>query len=121
MVVGGAAALTGIALWQVRRGETGARARGSRLVGAAGAAGAPVTVALGMRLALEPGSGRSRVPAWPAIIGAMVGVLGVVGAMTFSVGLDRASADPGLFGQHFDAGFGMYPPTDPVPPNRSRS
>jgi ABC-type lipoprotein release transport system permease subunit len=86
------------------RGGASQRLRTSRIAETASAVGMPVALALGVRLALEPGHGRSRVPVRPALVGAMVGVLGVVGAFTFRAGLGRAIADPLLYGQRLDAG-----------------
>ena len=67
---------------------------------------APIAVrrsplALGTQLALERGRGRSAVPVLPALIGAIVGVLGVVGALTFRAGLDHGTRDAKLYGQQF--------------------
>ncbi len=84
-----------------------AATRRSWLAAAVAAAGAPVPVALGARLALEPGRGRAAVPVRPALVGAVVGVLGVVGAFTFRAGVDRATTDLTLFGQTWDAVTGM--------------
>jgi hypothetical protein len=54
---------------------------------------------VGARFALEPGRGRSSVPVRPALAGAIVGVLGVVAAFTFSAGVSDAAANPARFGQ----------------------
>jgi ABC-type lipoprotein release transport system permease subunit len=81
-------------------------------------ANAPLPVALGTRLALERGQGRSAVPVRPALIGAIVGVLGVVGVATFRNGLDSASMDE--FGQHYDIAtgtIGAFPLPDNVVPD----
>jgi hypothetical protein len=58
---------------------------------------------LGTRLALERGRGPSALPVLPALVGSVVGVLGLVGALTFRDGLDRAIDDGALFGQTFDS------------------
>ena len=58
------------------------------------AAGLPPALAIGSRLAVEPGRGRRAVPVRSALIGAIVGVLGVVGCFTFRAGLTDAAASP---------------------------
>jgi hypothetical protein len=57
-------------------------------------AGFPPALVIGSRLAVEPGRGRRAVPARSALIGAIVGVLGVVGCLTFRAGLADAAASP---------------------------
>jgi hypothetical protein len=66
---------------------------------AAARAGAPVPVLIGTRFALEPGRGRTALPVRPALMGAVAGVLGVLGAFTFSAGVTDAAANPARFGQ----------------------
>ncbi len=61
--------------------------------------GAPVPVLIGTRFALEPGRGRNAVPVRPALIGAVAGVLGIVGAFTVAHGVRDASENPKRFGQ----------------------
>ena len=53
---------------------------------------APVPVGLGARMALERGPGARSMPVRPALIGAVVGVLGVVGALTINAGIAHALA-----------------------------
>ena len=76
--------------------------RGSGVAAAAGHAGAPVPVVVGARFALEPGRGRQAVPVRPALLGAVIGVLGIVAAFTFSSGVSDAAANPARFGQVFE-------------------
>ena len=57
-------------------------------------AGLPPALAIGSRLAVEPGRGRRAVPVRSALIGSIVGVLGVVGCFTFRAGLADAAASP---------------------------
>jgi hypothetical protein len=76
--------------------------RGSGVAAAAAQAGAPVPVVVGARFALEPGRGRQAVPVRPALLGAVIGVLGIVAAFTFSSGVSDAAANPARFGQVFE-------------------
>ncbi|OHV42677.1 ABC transporter permease [Pseudofrankia sp. BMG5.36] len=59
----------------------------------------PVPVVVGIRFALEPGRGRAAVPVRPALVGAVVGVLGVLAALTFRAGAVDAAGNPARFGQ----------------------
>lgn len=56
----------------------------------------------GSRLAVEPGHGRRAVPVRSAFIGAAVGVVGVVGCLTFRAGLVDAVHDPQRSGVVWD-------------------
>ena len=47
---------------------------------------------LGVRLAVAPGRSGGRAGSGPAIVGAVLGVLGIVGAMTFRAGIDDVVA-----------------------------
>lgn len=73
--------------------------RRSAVVAAVAGAGLPVPAVVGARFALEKGRGRSAVPVRPAVLGAVVGVLGVLAAFTFSAGVSDAAANPARFGQ----------------------
>jgi cell division protein FtsX len=61
--------------------------------------GAPVPVSVGASFALDRGRGAQSVPVYPALVGAIVGVLGVVAALTFAAGVGDASDHPERFGQ----------------------
>lgn len=63
----------------------------------------PLPVGIGTTMALQPGVGRARVPVRPALIGAIVGVLGVTGAMTINRGLQDALDHPERAGVVWDA------------------
>jgi hypothetical protein len=76
--------------------------RGSAIAALAGRWGAPVPVLIGTRFALERGKGSQGVPVRPALLGAAVGVLGVVAALTFASGVTDASSNPARFGQVFE-------------------
>jgi hypothetical protein len=108
LAVGGALATAEGAL---RRRRFFVAPAGSRVASAVATAGAPVPLALGVRLALERGNGRTAVPVRPALIGSIVGVLGVVAALTFGNGLDRATTDATLYGQQFDAAIVLPGPS----------
>jgi hypothetical protein len=68
---------------------------------------------IGSQLAVEPGRGRRAVPVRSALVGAIVGVLGVVGCLTFRAGLSDAVDDPSRSGIVWDmavAADGQVPP-----------
>ena len=73
----------------------------------------PPALLIGSRLATESGRGRRAVPVRSALIGAIVGVLGVVGCLTFRSGLTDVVHDPQRSGIVWDAGVagvGVLPP-----------
>ena len=81
------------AWWRVTRGEA-TRPATSRAARWATNAGFPPAMLIGARLAVEPGRGRRAVPVRSALIGAVVGVLGVVGCFTFRAGIADAASNP---------------------------
>ncbi|HTD49620.1 MAG TPA: FtsX-like permease family protein, partial [Acidimicrobiia bacterium] len=82
----------------------------------AAGAGMPPALEIGFRLAAEPGRGRTAVPVRSALVGAIVGVLGVVACFTFRAGLDNAVASPQRSGVVWDyivaSGDGTVAPAD---------
>jgi hypothetical protein len=96
LVTAGAAATAALTLAAQRRQTI---ARRSGVAAAAASAGLPIPVVVGSRFALEAGRGRSSVPVRPAVVGVVVGVLGVLAAFTFSAGVSDAAANPARFGQ----------------------
>jgi hypothetical protein len=99
MLITAAAAASGWLVLADRRGVP----VGSRSAVAAGVRGVglPVPVVVGTRFALEPGAGRTAVPVRPALVGAVVGVLGLLAAFTFARGVADVAGHPDKFGQTF--------------------
>jgi hypothetical protein len=91
-------------------------ARSSALVTAATRAGLPVTVIAGIRLALERGSGRVRVPVRATMTGSVVAVTALVAALVFGASLTGLVHHPGRYGWDWDlviqsqGGWGSWPP-----------
>jgi ABC-type lipoprotein release transport system permease subunit len=101
VVTFGAALAARLAVGAARRPS--ARRR-STVATALGRAGAGVPAVIGARFALETGRGRTAIPVRPALVGAVMGVLGVVAAFTFSHGVGDAAGHPERFGQTFQLG-----------------
>lgn len=76
--------------------------RTSRVASAAGRAGLPAPGLIGMRFALEPGSGRESVPVRSAIVGTMIAVVVMVASVTFGASLDFLVSHPSLYGWNWD-------------------
>lgn len=87
-----------------RRSGRAASTQHSSLVAAAARGGAPVPLLVGLRFALERGTGRAALPVRPALVGAVAGVLGIVAALTFANGVNDAADHPRRYGQTFDLG-----------------
>jgi hypothetical protein len=96
LVLAGSLAAAWLAVGAQRAGGSPRR---SAVAAAAARAGLPVPVVVGARFALEAGRGRTSVPVRPALAGAIVGTLGILGAFTFSSGVSDAAATPARFGQ----------------------
>ena len=62
-----------------------------------------VTAVLGIRLALQPGAGRTAVPVRSTVASAVVGVAALTGALVFSASLGHLLATPRLYGVTWDA------------------
>ncbi|MFL6206352.1 MAG: ABC transporter permease [Acidimicrobiales bacterium] len=87
----GAAVLTGT-LQRARHVDT--MVRESKVVGRVSRVGGSPSTVLGLRFALEPGRGARAVPVRSAIVGAMVGVAGVVAGLVYISSLDRLVSSP---------------------------
>jgi hypothetical protein len=70
----------------------------SGIVAAAARVGLPVAGVIGGRFALESGRGPRALPVRPALLGSIVGVAGVLAALTFSAGVDDATRNLERFG-----------------------
>ncbi|WP_026877463.1 ABC transporter permease [Jiangella gansuensis] len=75
-----------------------APARRSPVLDAVARARFPLPVVLGVRFALERTGGRVAAPVRPALVGAVIGVTGVLAALTFSAAARDAAENPARFG-----------------------
>ncbi|HEV3354890.1 MAG TPA: FtsX-like permease family protein [Acidimicrobiales bacterium] len=93
--------------WQAARPPSTAdeaRASGPTALGDALArASVPPPVAAGVRLALDPGRGRSAVPVRSTVIGAALGIGALAGALVFNGSLAHLLGTPRLYGVAWDA------------------
>jgi putative ABC transport system permease protein len=67
----------------------------------------PPSAGAGVRLALEPGHGRSATPVRSAVVGLTIAVATMVAAFGFAAGMDHFAATPRLWGLDFDFGAGQ--------------
>jgi ABC-type antimicrobial peptide transport system permease subunit len=92
--------------------EPATAARASRLASALGLAGS-VTGGLGLRMAFEPGHGRTAVPVRSALVGTTVAVAAVATALVFGTSLIALVSTPHRYGQNWsedlDLQFGGVP------------
>jgi ABC-type lipoprotein release transport system permease subunit len=79
------------------------------------AAAGPVPVAMGTRLALHRGAGRTAVPVRSAVASAAVGVAALSAAIVFAGSLSHLLASPVLYGVTWDAAVGNDATTDMRP------
>jgi ABC-type lipoprotein release transport system permease subunit len=75
---------------------------------------APLVIGLGATMAIERGRGRTSTPVGPALVGAVVGVLGVISALTIGHALRDALAHPERAGVTWD--LTVTPPPDAYTP-----
>ena len=117
LLVGGAAlalaALVALGIWPAIRAsrpvssDDGPVARRSRIVGAVAGSGAPPSALIGIRNALERGQGRTAVPVSSALVGSVLAVATLCGAVVFGSSLAHLTATPAQYGQGFDAWFSV--------------
>jgi hypothetical protein len=84
------------------RASRQAGARPSNVAGIAAEAGASPSVVIGLRLAAD-GRSASTVASRAALLGAALGVLGLVAAVIFASSVDRIITSPALYGWGWDA------------------
>jgi hypothetical protein len=97
--------LAGVAAGARSGADIGARARPSALARLAGQASVPPAAATGIRMALEPGHGRTAVPVRATLAGALIGLAAVATALTFGSSLTRLVSTPHLYGRTWDIVF----------------
>jgi hypothetical protein len=71
---------------------------GARIVASAARAGLPAPAVAGVRMALEPGAGRTSVPVRSALLGSILAVTLVVTTLTFGSSLQTLVSSPALYG-----------------------
>jgi hypothetical protein len=108
VLAGGAAALTGVLClaalaMSYRRAPHRAMRRGQRTrpaaaVRAVRASSLPVSAAEGIRLALDPGADKNKVPVRAAILGTVLAMIVVVATVTFGASLQTLVSHPALYG-----------------------
>lgn len=60
------------------------------------------SAAIGVRMALDPGRGRSALPVRTTLAGAVVGLAAVATTVTFAANLDRLVTSPHMYGRNWD-------------------
>ena len=78
----------------------------TRTANALAAASFPPTAVAGVRMALEPGHGRSAVPVRTTIFGTALALIALTASLTFAASLHELVSSPRLSGWNFDAIFG---------------
>ncbi len=95
--------------------DGGPRARPSRIATFVARAGFGVPMISGVRMALEPGRGRTAVPVRSTILCVTLGVAVIVGVLGFSSSLRGLLGNPRLYGWSWDVQIGDT--FEPVPPD----
>ncbi len=90
--------------------------RPSAVARAATSAGASPALSTGLRMALEPGRGPTAVPVRSALLGTVLGILGITAVLVFAASLDHLAATPRLYGWGWDT---TVEPNEPFRPRAS--
>ncbi|MGH9243299.1 MAG: hypothetical protein ACRD29_03080 [Acidimicrobiales bacterium] len=99
-------------VWRLARATGAATAasevetRPSRFGRLLAGAGIPTAVAVGIRMALEPGRGRSAIPVHSTLGGVALGIAALTAALTFGASLDHLLDTPCLYGVTWDLEVG---------------
>jgi hypothetical protein len=115
IVVLSALALTAARRWAPHREASRVswvrRPVSDRLMRSPAAAALPISAATGIRFALEPGTGRDRVPVRSAMLGAALAMVVITGNLTFGASLSALDSHPALYGWNWtyqlDGGGGL--------------
>ena len=87
---------------RVARQGGSARARTSKIAASGAALGLPLPGVVGLHLALEPGRGRTAVPARSVLVGAVIAVTTVTATLTFGNSLHVLVTHPQLYGWNWN-------------------
>jgi hypothetical protein len=88
--------------YSAERDAAGVPGRRSQAAGWLARAGAPVTAVTGVRLALDPGQGRTAVPVRSALLGLALSAAAAAAAFTFGANLLHLVHTPRLYGKDWD-------------------
>ena len=95
------------------------RVRGSTAVRTASASGLPPSAVEGVRLALDPGTGRNAVPARSAILGVALAMIVMIATVTFGASLDTLVSHPALYGWNWTYALCSCGSTPYIPEQRA--
>lgn len=102
-------ALAAVPAWRYSRMRAaGDAVHPSRVATALTNAGAPIPAVAGVRMALEPGRGRTAVPVRTTIVSALLAITMVIGAFVVAASLDHLVATPRLYGWNWDVKMGVF-------------
>ena len=93
------------------RRDRRAPGRGSAAARTAASLSLPPSVVEGVRLAVDPGSGRNAVPVRSAILGAALAMIAMVATVTFGSSLDTLVSHPALYGWNWTYALSAGNPT----------
>ena len=122
VILGGVAVVIGYRLAPHRAaGRPQPSGRGSAVVRAGLGAGLGTTGVAGLRMALEPGRGRTAVPVRSVLAGAVLAIMVGAATLTFGASLSYLVSRPALYGWNFSYalystdGWGPFPPAAVTP------